>query len=149
MRNLRKIIQEEGDKIVNKCYQCGECGSVCTIGYVRKEYSPRKIIYELIIGNEDIFESEMLWWCAGCHLCSETCSKNVEPEEILIIARNYACKSDNRCPGRIRMMADSILKNGAVLPVIGRAERYRGEMNLNPIKKVDVEEIRKITNFRR
>lgn len=146
---LRKIILEKGEKILDKCFQCGECGSVCTIGYVKKDFSPRKIIYKLIRNDNEILDSERLWWCTACYSCSEVCPKDVDPEGIFIVARNYSAGSGHKFPGRIRSMIDSILKEGMLLPVIGRAARARETMRLEAIKKADRSEIKKITNLER
>lgn len=147
--DLRKIILERGEKILGKCFQCGECGSVCPIGYVRNKFSPRKIIYSLIRDDKGILDSEKLWWCTACYSCSEVCPKDVDPEGIFIVARNHACASGHKFPGRIRSMIDSILKEGMLLPVIGRAAKSRETMKLKALERADTSEIRKITNLRR
>lgn len=146
---LRKIILEKGEKILGKCFQCGECGSVCPIGYVKKEFSPRKIIYSLVRDDKGILDSEKLWWCTACYSCTEICPKDVDPEGIFILARNYACDREHKFPSRIRSMIDSILKEGMLLPVIGRAARARETMKLGDLKKANTSEIRKITNLER
>jgi heterodisulfide reductase subunit C len=147
--DLRRIILEKGDKILGKCFQCGECGSVCPIGYVRGEFSPRKTIYSLIRDDKGILDSEKLWWCTACYSCSEVCPKDVDLEGIFIVARNHACSSGHKIPGRIRSMIDSILREGMLLPVIGRAAKARETMKLEKIKKADTSEIGKITDLER
>ncbi len=146
---LRKIILEKGGKIAGKCFQCGECGSVCSIGYVKKDFSPRKIIYQLILDDKSILESDMLWWCTACYSCSEICPMDLDPEGIFIVARNHASSLGYKVPARIRSMIDSILKEGMLLPVIGRAAKARESMKLGSLKKADTSDIRKITDLER
>jgi len=145
---FRKLIEEQSSKIMGKCFQCGECGSVCPIGYVREEHSPRKTIYKLLIEDEEVLDSDQLWLCTTCHSCSEKCPKGVDPDEIFIAARNYAYKSGHQCPGRIKSLAATIVKDGLVLPIIGRAARWRGELQLEEIKKPNPEELKKISKIK-
>lgn len=146
---LRKLMLDKGKKILGKCFQCGECGSVCTIGYVKKDFSPRKLIYQLIMDDKDILDSEKLWWCTACYSCTEVCPKDVDPEGIFILARNHACATGHKFPSRIRSMIDSILKEGMLLPVIGRAARARDTLKLGDLKKADTSQIKKITDLER
>ncbi|MEA3255479.1 MAG: 4Fe-4S dicluster domain-containing protein [Candidatus Altiarchaeota archaeon] len=146
---LRRLVLEKGEKILGKCFQCGECGSVCTIGYVKKDFSPRKIIYQLIRDDKSILDSEKLWWCTSCYSCTEVCPKDVDPEGIFVLARNHACATGHKSPPRIRSMIDSILKEGMLLPVIGRAARARDTLKLGDLKKADTSQIKKITDLER
>jgi len=145
---FRKLIEEQSDKILGKCFQCGECGSVCPIGYVREEHSPRKTMCRLLLEDEEILDSDQLWLCTTCHSCTDTCPKGVDPDEVFIAARNYAYKSGRNCPGKIKFLVATILKDGLVLPIIGRAARWREELNLEEIKKPNPEDLKKISKIK-
>jgi len=82
------------------------------------------------VGDREKYE-----W-SGCKIIRELedaismiCPKDVDPEGIFIAARNYSAGSGNKIPGRIRSMIDSVLKEGMLLPVIGRAAKARDTMN--------------------
>ncbi|MBU4202118.1 MAG: 4Fe-4S dicluster domain-containing protein [Candidatus Altiarchaeales archaeon] len=145
---FRKLIEEESEKIMGKCLQCGECGSVCPIGYVREEHSPRKTMLRLLQDDEGILDSDQLWLCTTCHSCSEMCPKGVDPDELFIAARNYARESGHQCPGRIKSLASTIVKDGLVLPIIGRAARWREELKLEEIKKPRPEDLKKLSKIK-
>ena len=145
---FRKLIEEESEKIMGKCLQCGECGSVCPIGHVREEHSPRKTMLQLLQDDELILDSDQLWLCTTCHSCSEMCPKGVDPDELFIAARNYARESGHQCPGRIKSLAATIVKDGLVLPIIGRAARWREELKLEEIKKPRPEDLKKLSKIK-
>ena len=147
MNELKEIISKKGGDIIGKCFQCGECGSVCPIGYIRKTHSPRRILYRLAMDDSEILDSEELWLCTTCFSCTEICPKDVDPQGIFIEVRNYACKSGRKPPGRIKSMITTIAKDGMILPIIGRAARMREEMNLEEIKKPDMQKISKIIDI--
>lgn len=141
---LKEIIAKKGGNIMSTCFQCGECGSVCPIGYIKNTHSPRKILYKLAMGDQDILDSEDLWLCTTCFSCAEVCPKDVDPQGIFIEVRNYVCKSGRRPPGRIKSMVATITTDGMMLPIIGRAKRMRDDMNLAEIKTPDMKKISKI-----
>ena len=85
---LKDIIAKKGGNIMSKCFQCGECGSVCPIGYVKKTHSPRKTLYRLAMNDPDILDSKELWMCTTCFSCTEVCPKDVDPQGIFIEVRN-------------------------------------------------------------
>jgi len=133
---------------MGKCFQCGECGSVCPIGYVREEHSPRKTMLRLLQDDEVILDSDQLWLCTTCHSCAEKCPKGVDPDELFVAARNYAHESGHDSPSRIRTLAATIVKDGLVLPVIGRAAKWREELKLEEIKKPNPEDLKRISKLK-
>ncbi|WP_455143054.1 4Fe-4S dicluster domain-containing protein, partial [Candidatus Hodarchaeum mangrovi] len=67
-------LNSEEFSIINTCYQCGYCTSVCPLRKVSK-YNPRLIIHSALLGNELTIED--LTTCLTCSLCFEGCPQEI------------------------------------------------------------------------
>jgi heterodisulfide reductase subunit C len=53
------------------CLACGKCAGGCPVAAISPTYNSRRIIRDILAGNEErLWESEEIWrcfWCAGCY----------------------------------------------------------------------------------
>jgi len=72
-----------------KCIQCGMCVSLCP-GARYSDYNPRKMVKNVLEGNEDILSDEDIWNCFYCYTCHSVCPVNNSPSEVNQILRQKA-----------------------------------------------------------
>ena len=81
-------IKANGGQAFKMCYQCGLCDVVCPWNRVRT-FSMRKIVGEAAFGMTDI-ESDDIWLCSTCGLCSQQCPRDVRQIESGVALRRIA-----------------------------------------------------------
>ncbi|MCL4386172.1 MAG: 4Fe-4S dicluster domain-containing protein [Actinobacteria bacterium] len=65
------------------CYQCGKCTAGCPISYVY-EYQPNEIIRLIQLNKINvIFNSNSIYLCTSCEICSSRCPQNVNIAAIM------------------------------------------------------------------
>ena len=80
---------EFGAEDVRKCYQCGNCASVCA--HVDGPWLfPRKPVHMLQLGLEERLTSSLEpWLCYYCGDCSTHCPRGAEPGETMMALRRW------------------------------------------------------------
>ena len=80
-----KIITTDGLKsMLQACYQCSSCTSVCPVRRVSK-FNPRKIIHNYVFDTE--VSEDDLTTCLTCGLCLEVCPQEVDFPEFIRLSR--------------------------------------------------------------
>ncbi len=91
-RIRNEILDYIEPKIYN-CYQCGKCTSSCPLSDVF-EYKPNQIIRLVQSGKIDaIINSNSIFLCLSCAICSSRCPQDVHIATIMNYIRNEAWKS--------------------------------------------------------
>jgi len=91
-RIRNEILDYIEPKIYN-CYQCGKCTSSCPLSDVF-EYKPNQIIRLVQSGNIDaIINSNSIFLCLSCAICSSRCPQDVHIATIMNYIRNEAWQS--------------------------------------------------------
>lgn len=85
-------IKESGGDAFRLCFQCGKCDVVCPWNQFR-QFSIRKIIREASFGLTEI-ESEDIWRCTTCGMCTEKCPRGVEQIALGVSLRKIAANYD-------------------------------------------------------
>lgn len=79
--------------IIN-CYQCGKCTAGCPLSDIF-EYKPNQIIMLVQAGRiESIINSNSIFLCLSCEICSSRCPQDVHIAKIMQYIRNEAWKMD-------------------------------------------------------
>jgi heterodisulfide reductase subunit C len=90
--NLLKEIKKYSTKDFNveACFNCGNCTAICPRS--DEEFSfPRSLIRYAQVGLKDkILGSELMWLCAYCNDCSDTCPRDANPGEFVMATRRWA-----------------------------------------------------------
>ncbi len=129
----------------NYCYQCGACVADCPAGNYSKGFNPRLIMLKAILGFEkELISSESeIWNCTNCYTCSERCPQDVRPIDVIIALKNI-CVNEGKAPPFVGKVYGSVLAAGMTTMISSLVERRREEFGLEPVKKIPVEELRKI-----
>jgi len=121
------------------CQQCGKCTPFCPITRLNSDFSPRKLIRMTQLGlhKRVVPNKKYLWLCANCYACSEICSQQIDPTEIIVSLKNMAARI-KKIPVGKKSMYGQIAKTGLVFEVGEEQNAIREEMGLDPFSEVDV-----------
>jgi len=78
-----------------------------------------------------------LWLCANCYSCSEMCSQQIDPTEIIVTIKNMAARIGAVPVGK-KTMYDRLAKTGLIFEVGDAQNAMRKEMGLPPFPEIDV-----------
>jgi len=127
------------------CYQCGACVGDCPTARFHKDFNPREIMLRALIGDIDelIEENSIIWMCSNCYNCYERCPQDVRPVEVIIALKNLAVQAGNSAK-EIVDITERIKETGFSVPLVASSNKMREELGLEPIKKFDSSEIKKL-----
>ena len=70
------------------CFNCGTCAAICPL--VHDNFPRRMIRYIQVGAREKILEnSDELWRCLHCGLCTHTCPREADPGEIILGLKRF------------------------------------------------------------
>ncbi|NHI92427.1 MAG: (Fe-S)-binding protein [Candidatus Lokiarchaeota archaeon] len=69
------VDNEEVQKIINMCYQCGKCSEACPVSELIPRFSPRYIASEYITEEKRNYK---IWYCLTCDRCTSICPQGVK-----------------------------------------------------------------------
>jgi len=78
-RSLLLALEQESDRNVYACYQCGKCTAACPF-----DFSPQRVMRYLQLGQVDqALAMDTTWVCASCLTCSRVCPKDADPAGVM------------------------------------------------------------------
>ncbi len=78
-RQLLLALEQEAERTVYACYQCGKCTAACPFSF-----SPQQVMRYLQLGQIDrALELETTWVCASCLTCSRVCPRDANPAGVM------------------------------------------------------------------
>jgi heterodisulfide reductase subunit C len=92
--NFVKQVLAEGGKgaAIAACMQCGTCSGGCT-NIDRMDMSPRTLILMIQRGEwEKVLESNALWMCSSCYICTSRCPRGVRPSDVIEAVKAIAIR---------------------------------------------------------
>lgn len=92
--NFVKQVVAEGGKgaEIAACMQCGTCSGGCT-NIDRMDMSPRTLILMIQRGEwEKVLESNTLWMCSSCYICTSRCPRGVRPSDMIEAVKAIAIR---------------------------------------------------------
>ena len=86
-----EVVSRPGGEALRRCLACGTCAASCPVGRFDNRFNPRRIIRMVLLGMRDrVLTSDFVWFCAGCHSCSERCPQGVHIPDIMVALKNIA-----------------------------------------------------------
>ena len=103
--------KEEIKEIVEKCFRCGRCKSLCPVLRVMREeqYSPRG---QTIILDNDFYE-KIVYSCTLCKACEELCPLDLKLCDAFIKARQVLVGQKKELDENKKMIKN-LMKEGNV-----------------------------------
>lgn len=64
---------------IERCYQCGQCTSVCPMGEQEQAYKIRRLLQREKLGleSEEILTNPSIFYCTTCYRCQDNCPQGV------------------------------------------------------------------------
>lgn len=96
---------------VEYCYSCRKCTNGCLMGPAM-DLKPHQIVRLLQEGKVDeVLQSEAIWLCTGCKMCSERCPNEVRIWESLAALRRMSASADGGPGAGERQFHKSFLRS--------------------------------------
>jgi heterodisulfide reductase subunit C len=132
-------------KELYKCLQCAICTGSCPVSRVIDGFNPREMVLNYILNDEqeEVLETEMIWYCTTCQICSERCPHEIDISGLIIHIMNHAAERRN-IPGPLQKQVAQIAGTGRAIAPTLRSKRRREEIGLKPPKEPDTGEIQNI-----
>jgi heterodisulfide reductase subunit C len=72
------VAAQPGGENIQLCFACGTCTAGCPVAGVDKDFDPRRIIRQVLLGmRKQVLGSEEIWKCVQCYCCTAKCPQNV------------------------------------------------------------------------
>jgi len=140
---LEEVCATPGGETIRSCIQCGICSASCPFAS-SMDYTPRMMIL-LTKANrrETVLESNTMWFCASCYLCTVRCPGGVEITNLMHALESIAThsKSTNGRSSARRLHSaflESVKKNGRVHELGMMLDFYRRSNPISAIKALPV-----------
>ena len=92
---------------MRRCFACGTCVAGCPVSEVAPEYSPRRIIRQILFGmREEVLSSPLMWYCLVCYRCYARCPQNVNFTDVMRALRYLAIKGNHAPPEILAKVAE-------------------------------------------
>ena len=106
-----EVIAQPGGEHVRRCFACGTCVAGCPVSEVDPEYSPRKIIRQILFGmREEVLSSPLIWYCLVCYRCYARCPQKVNFTDVMRALRYLSLKGNYAPPDILAKMEEIDLK---------------------------------------
>ncbi|MBT3168596.1 MAG: heterodisulfide reductase [Candidatus Cloacimonetes bacterium] len=77
---LEKIMDLSGEQ-VTLCEQCGTCSGGCPF-VEEMDINPSQIMRLVMLGQEEVMESQTMWLCASCYTCTIRCPRKLDLSKV-------------------------------------------------------------------
>jgi|UniRef100_A0A7C5AKB9 heterodisulfide reductase subunit C len=102
-----EVAREPGCQHLWRCFSCGVCTATCPVAEVEPEFSPSRIIRQIMYGlRRPLLASRALWYCALCAQCSFACPQDVRFRDIIQGLRNLAVREGVVRPSQAARLAE-------------------------------------------
>jgi heterodisulfide reductase subunit C len=102
-----EVAREPGCQHLLRCFACGVCTATCPVAEIEPEFSPSRIIRQILYGmKEQLLASPHIWYCARCAQCSFSCPQDVRFLDIVQGLRNLAVREGAVSKGRAARLAE-------------------------------------------
>jgi heterodisulfide reductase subunit C len=141
----KKLGSTLGGEATSYCYQCGACVGDCPAAMYSEDFNPREIILQALLGDEEALtgENSPIWDCTNCYTCYERCPQAVRPVEVIIALKNI-CYQKKTSAAEVNQIVQSVLDTGRTVKITSLSERRRKELDLDGIKPVPMDELKKL-----
>lgn len=95
----KEVLEQPGGEHIRRCFACGTCVAGCPVSEIDPDYSPRKIVRQILFGmREEVLSSPLIWYCLICYRCSARCPQDVNFPDVMRALRYLAMKGNHAPP---------------------------------------------------
>jgi heterodisulfide reductase subunit C len=89
-RGLKDAVEKICGVGLSVCFQCKKCSSGCSVAKLAKS-RPSEMMRQLHLGaGNELLESDLLWTCASCEICSARCPMGIDVAAVIDALRKLA-----------------------------------------------------------
>jgi heterodisulfide reductase subunit C len=89
-----EIMSYPGGENLRKCFACGSCTAGCPISEIDEDYSPRRLVRQILFGmRNEVLSSPTIWFCLVCYRCFAHCPQKVNFPDLMRVLRYLAVKN--------------------------------------------------------
>ena len=101
-----ELASQPGGEHVRRCFACGTCVAGCPVSEVAPEFSPRKLVRQILFGmRKEVLSSPLIWYCLVCYRCTARCPQGVDFADVMRALRFMALKGHYAPPNVVEMVA--------------------------------------------
>jgi heterodisulfide reductase subunit C len=94
-----EVISHPGGEHLRKCFACGTCTAGCPVSEIDENYSPRRLIRQILFGmRQEVLTSPAIWYCLVCYRCFAHCPQNVNFPDLMRVLRYIAIREKYMAP---------------------------------------------------
>ncbi len=103
-----EVAREPGCQHLSRCFACGACTASCPVSQVEPGFSPSRILRQIHQGmRRELLESESLWYCLRCAVCSFQCPQDVRFADIMGGLRSLAIRGGIISPLKVARLEEA------------------------------------------
>jgi heterodisulfide reductase subunit C len=87
----REVLRQAGQEVLT-CIQCGTCSSSCPTAHLMRPSIRQLVRYVLEGRKKEAVESETVWLCTSCQLCTVRCPRGIRPKAVVAALKDIAEK---------------------------------------------------------
>lgn len=114
-----------------KCIQCGACTGSCPSGR-RTQLRVRRLMEKVLMGFEDMLNSDDLWLCTTCYVCFDRCPRDAQPTSVMKRLRNIAVRKGFMKPAH-QKVARLFCETGHLVPINDEVKAVRKSLGLSEL----------------
>ncbi|MCF7918898.1 MAG: 4Fe-4S dicluster domain-containing protein [Candidatus Cloacimonetes bacterium] len=90
---FQKLVEDLCGQNTAKCDQCGTCSGGCPF-VEDMDITPAELMRKVMLGQEDVLESETMWICATCNTCTVRCPRKLDVSKIAEALRQIRLRNE-------------------------------------------------------
>jgi heterodisulfide reductase subunit C len=102
-----EVISYPGGEHLRKCFACGTCTAGCPVSEIDENYSPRRLIRQILFGmRKEVLTSPTIWYCLVCYRCFAHCPQNVNFPDLMRVLRYIAIREKYVAPDIVERISE-------------------------------------------
>jgi heterodisulfide reductase subunit C len=102
-----EVISYPGGEHLRKCFACGTCTAGCPVSEIDENYSPRRLIRQILFGmRKEVLASPTIWYCLVCYRCFAHCPQNVNFPDLMRVLRYIAIREKYVAPDIVERISE-------------------------------------------
>ncbi|WP_340817929.1 4Fe-4S dicluster domain-containing protein [Methanolobus sp. WCC4] len=117
---------------IERCYQCGQCTSVCPMGEQEQTYKIRKFLQmeKRGLANEESMMLPFIFYCTTCYRCQDNCPQEVKIVDGVLEIRANAVHNGQMLRSH-RKVAKMLFEYGHAVPTTPEVMEKRLHLGLD------------------
>ncbi len=90
---FQKLVEELSGEVITLCEQCGTCSGGCPF-VDEMDIMPSQLMRKSMLGQEDVLDSQTVWFCATCNTCTVRCPRGLDVSKVAEALRQIILRKE-------------------------------------------------------